>query len=164
MKDENKENKVTEPAVQPDESGQLPEETTELLEELEDTTEFDLEAILEEYVGQPEPEESAEEPEPVETVAEEAAVPDEEGAAAPESVEESEPEAEPEEGAETPEEPEETAQTAGSSMTRSAPHKSAISALQYLSMMAGAPLWTKSPLMAMTTKSAFVFRFNSAIW
>ncbi|MDY4953059.1 MAG: hypothetical protein SO073_00265 [Candidatus Onthomonas sp.] len=106
MKDENKENKVTEPVVQP-------EETPELLEELEDTAEFDLEAILEEYVGQPVEEESEEEPEPVEAAAEEPPEPDEEETTEPEAAEETEPESEPEEDAESTEDaeaPEDAAQ------------------------------------------------------
>lgn len=65
MKDENRENKVTEPVAPEEQISQLPEESPELLEELEDTTEFNLEAILEEYSGQqgePPAEESPEEP------------------------------------------------------------------------------------------------------
>lgn len=111
MKDENRENKVTEPVAPEEQSSQLPEESPELLEELEDTTEFNLEAILEEYSGQqgePPAEESPEEPEPVEPAAEEAVSAEEE---TPAPAEEPEPAPEPEqeaapddaEGAETPE-------------------------------------------------------------
>ena len=46
---------------------------------------------------------------------------------------------------------EDTAHWTGNSTTRSAPHRSAISARAYLLTMAASPRWVKGPLMAQTT-------------
>ena len=46
------------------------------------------------------------------------------------------------------------AQGSGSSKTASAPQRSAISALSHLETSAGAPRWTKSPLITTATYSA----------